>query len=291
MPAAPVRSGPRTGSVRSGVQSIERAFELLQALAVEPAGLTELSVRVDLPKSTVARMLGTLEGIGAVVRDGDDRTYRIGMGLVELAGAVDASAALATLVRPHLTDLADRTGEAAGFSVPTGYSMHYLVQVESPNAVQVRDYSGLTVPMHVGPSGLCVMSLWPVADVTRYLQRPLESFTPHTVNEPTTIKKRLEKIRETGYCWIHEEFAEGISSVAVPVLDQARRALGAIHVHGPTYRFPGTAGADAIARLVMDAAERVSSRAQDYTREPTSSGRPTSVRPADSRRNGDERTE
>ena len=151
------------------MQSIERAFELLQALAVEPAGLTELSLRVDLPKSTVARMLGTLEGIGAVARDDDDRTYRIGMGLVELAGAVDASAALATLVRPHLTDLADRTGEAAGFSVPTGYSMHYLVQVESPNAVQVRDYSGLTVPMHVGPSGLCVMSLWPDADVNRYL--------------------------------------------------------------------------------------------------------------------------
>ena len=46
--------------MRSGVQSIERAFELLQALAVEPAGLTELSGRVDLPKSTVARMLGTL---------------------------------------------------------------------------------------------------------------------------------------------------------------------------------------------------------------------------------------
>ena len=56
------------------------------------------------------------------------------------------------------------------------------------------------------------------------------------------IRKRLEEIRDTGHCWIHEEFAEGISSVAAPVFDQARRALGAIHVHGPTYRFPGTAG-------------------------------------------------
>lgn len=286
MPATPLTSRPRSGPGRSGVQSIERAFELLQALAVEPAGLTELSIRVDLPKSTVARMLGTLEGIGAVVRDDDDRTYRIGMGLVELAGAVDASAALATLVRPHLTDLADRTGEAAGFSVPTGYAMHYLVQVESPNAVQVRDYSGLTVPMHVGPSGLCVMSLWPDADVTRYLRRSLESFTPHTVIEPPMIKKRLEEIRDTGHCWIHEEFAEGISSVAAPVFDQARRALGAIHVHGPTYRFPGTTGPDVIATLVMDAAERVSARAHDYTREPTNPGRQS-----DPRRNGDERTE
>ena len=277
---APLRLGTRgAGPLRGGVQSIERAFELLQALAVEPAGLTELSLRVDLPKSTVARMLGTLESIGAVARDDDDRTYRIGMGLVELAGAVDASAALATLVRPHLIDLADRTGEAAGFSVPTGYTMHYLVQAESPNAVQVRDYSGLTVPMHVGPSGLCVMSLWPGAEVDRYLQRPLESYTPHTVSSPAAIRKRLEAIRKSGHCWIHEEFAEGISSVAAPVFDKGRRALGAIHVHGPSYRFPA-GGSDAIARLVTDAAERVSTRADDY---PMKRARP--------KRRVDERTE
>lgn len=278
--------GARSVPARSGVQSIERAFELLQALAIESAGLTELANRVDLPKSTVARMLGTLEGIGAVVRDDDDRTYRIGMGLAELAGAVDASAALATLVRPHLADLAERTGEAAGFSVPTGYSMHYLAQVESPNAVQVRDYSGLAVPMHVGPSGLCVMSLWPDVDVSRYLRRPLETFTPHTVSEPSLIKKRLEEIRHSGHIWIHEEFAEGISSVAAPVLDQARRALGAIHVHGPSYRFPGSSDPDTVAGLVMDAAERVSARAHSY-RAPASPVRPIGAgRPINSRKNG-----
>jgi IclR family acetate operon transcriptional repressor len=165
--------------------------------------------------------------------------------------------------------------------------MHYLVQVESPNAVQVRDYSGLTVPMHVGPSGLCVMSLWPDDDVNRYLRRPLESFTPHTVNEPPMIKKRLEEIRDSGHIWIHEEFAEGISSIAAPVFDQARRALGAIHVHGPTYRFPGAAGPDAIARLVIDAAERVSARAHSFTKEPTNKVRPARVgRPTNPRRNG-----
>ena len=272
MPPVPGRLDPHSASLRSGVQSIERAFDLLRALAVEPAGLTDLSLRVDLPKSTVARMLGTLESIGAVVRGDDDRTYRIGMGLVELAGAVDASAALATLVKPHLTDLSERTGEAAGFSVPTGYSMHYLVQVESPNAVQVRDYSGLTVPMHIGPSGLCVMSLWPDADVDRYLQRPLESFTPHTVTDPSMIDKRLNEIREAGHCWVHEEFAEGINSVAAPVFDEARRALGAIHVHGPSYRFPGPAATDAIAQMVMETADRVSARAGDYTSAVTRSG-------------------
>ncbi len=247
----------------SGVQSVARAFELLRAVAVEPAGITELAARAGLPKSTVARLLSALEKEGAVSRDEEDRLYVIGVGLAELAGAIDASAALATAVRPHLQWLASELGEAAGFSVPTGYTMQYVVQVESPNPVQVRDYTGLTVPMHVGPSGLCMMAQWPSEDLERYLGRPLASFTPHTINDPVRIRLRLKKIREAGHCWIHEEFAEGINSVAAPVYASGHRALGAIHVHGPAYRFPPPGGSEQIAALVMEAADRFSTRAEN----------------------------
>ncbi|MET0565262.1 MAG: IclR family transcriptional regulator [Acidimicrobiia bacterium] len=242
------------------VQSIDRAFQVLKALAVEPSGVTDLAQRVGLPKSTVARMLSSLEDQGAVTRGPDGTMYCIGMGLVELAGAIDATAALATAVRPHLVWLSDQLGEAAGFSIPTGYTIQYMVQVESPNPVQVRDYTGLTVPMHVGPSGLCVMAQWPAEEVDRYLGRPLEVYTANTVVDPGRIQKRLDSVRVSGHCWVREEFAEGINSVAAPVLADGKRALGAIHVHGPTYRFPVDGRADAIASLVMDAAARFSSR-------------------------------
>jgi DNA-binding IclR family transcriptional regulator len=243
------------------VQSINRAFLVLKALAVEPSGVTELAQRVGLPKSTVARMLASLEEQGAVKRADDEAVYSIGIGLVELAGAVDATAALATAVRPHLVWLSEQVGEAAGFSVPTGYVMEYMVQVESPNPVQVRDYTGLTVPMHVGPSGLCVMAQWPYQEIDRYLSRPLEAYTPGTVVDGLVIRERLESIRAAGNCWVYEEFAEGINSVAAPVLADGRGALGAIHVHGPAYRFPADGHAQAIASVVMDAAARFSSRA------------------------------
>jgi DNA-binding IclR family transcriptional regulator len=246
----------------SGVQSVARAFELLRAVAVEPAGITELAARAGLPKSTVARLLSALEEEGAVARDDEDRLYVIGVGLAELAGAIDASAALATAVRPHLQWLASELGEAAGFSVPTGYTMQYVVQVESPNPVQVRDYTGLTVPMHVGPSGLCMMAQWPSEDLDRYLGRPLASFTPHTINDPVRIRLRLAEIREANHCWIHEEFAEGINSVAAPVFASGHRALGAIHVHGPAYRFPPPGRSEEIAAMVMEAADRFSTRAE-----------------------------
>ena len=242
------------------VQSIDRAFQVLKALAVEPSGVTELASRVGLPKSTVARMLSSLEDQGAVTRGPDGTSYAIGIGLVELAGAIDATAALATAVRPHLVWLSGQLGEAAGFSIPTGYTIQYMVQVESPNPVQVRDYTGLMVPMHIGPSGLSVMAQWPAEEVDRYLSRPLEAYTPHTVIDADEIRERLKAIRSSGHCWIREEFAEGINSVAAPVLADGKRALGAIHVHGPAYRFPADGNASSIGSLVMDAAARFSSR-------------------------------
>jgi DNA-binding IclR family transcriptional regulator len=241
------------------VQSIDRAFLVLKALAVEPSGITDLASRIGLPKSTVARMLSSLEDQGAVTREADGSVYSIGVGLLELAGAVDATAALATSVQPHLAWLSGRLQEAAGFSVPSGYTMQYMAQVESPNPVQVRDYTGLTVPMHVGPSGLCVMAHWPEQELSRYLSRPLEAYTARTITDPATIRDRLEEIRVVGHCWVSEEFADGINSVAAPVLSDGR-ALGAIHVHGPAYRFPRDGERDSIARTVVDVAARFSSR-------------------------------
>ncbi|MCI0543122.1 MAG: helix-turn-helix domain-containing protein, partial [Actinobacteria bacterium] len=84
------------------VQSLSRAFDLLRALAVSPAGITDLAWRSGLPKSTVARLLAALEAEGAVTRSEDGRLYVIGSAMAELAGAIDASAALAMSVRPHL---------------------------------------------------------------------------------------------------------------------------------------------------------------------------------------------
>ena len=242
------------------VQSIDRAFQVLKALAVEPSGITDLAQKIGLPKSTVARMLSSLEEQGAVSREADGTVYSIGVGLVELAGAIDGTAGLTTAVRPHLVWLSDQLGEAAGFSVPTGYTIQYTAQVESPNPVQVRDYTGLTVPMHIGPSGLCVMAHWPAEEINRYLSRTLEAYTPKTVVDPSKIRDRLAEIREVGHLWIREEFAEGINSVAAPVLADGGRALGAIHVHGPTYRFPTVKTDESIASMVEEAAARFSKR-------------------------------
>jgi DNA-binding IclR family transcriptional regulator len=240
------------------IQSIERAFDILRALATGPGRISELAVAVDLPKSTVARMLFTLERVGAVTRVPGTNQFRIGDGLRELAPPLDSTERLTVAVMPHLHQLSEAIGEAAGFSVPEGYAMHYLVQVDSPRPIQVRDYSGSSAAMHLVPAGLCVMAGWPDAELDRYLSRPLERNTPHSVVEPEAIRRRLVGIRSAGYAWIHEEFAEGLSSVAAPVLDANELVIGAITVHGPSYRFPPEGQRDRIGAAARAAANRFS---------------------------------
>lgn len=238
------------------VQSVVRAFSVLEVLSGGPAGVSDISTETGLPKSTVSRLVSTLEEIGAVAKSIEGTQYRLGSGLVDLLGTVGAPKTLARSVQPHLESLASKTGEAAGLAVPDSYSVQYVTQVESPDPVQVRDYSGLSLPMHVGPSGLVMMSRWPLELLQHYLMRPLEAFTKHTVTSPAEILERLDHFRQAGYGWIYEEFAEGINSVAAPLLDHRGTPIGAIHIHGPAFRFPGSVSPDEIGELVVEEIRR-----------------------------------
>ncbi|MDX1689679.1 MAG: IclR family transcriptional regulator [Acidimicrobiia bacterium] len=242
------------------VQSIHRAFVVMQQLASASMGVTELALACDLPKSTVSRLLRTLEAEGAVEQAGDGGRWRIGPVIPSLAGSTAFGVDLVARARPHLALLAHETGEDAGLSVPDGYRVHYVAQVDSDNAVQVRDWTGELVPMHVVPSGLAMLAYWPSERIERYLRRSLERFTDATVVDPDRVRTRLEAIRAEGYVWVFEEFVEGINSVAAPILDRRGRPRAAIHIHGPAYRFPGEGEETAIAHLVVEKASAISER-------------------------------
>lgn len=225
---------------------------------MSPAGLSETARRVGLPKSTTARLLATLETVEAVERDEDGRLYRLGPLVQRLSSAAGGPAQLAGFARPYLEELTAGTGETAGLSIPDGFSVHYVDQTEAEHPVQVRDWTGELIPMHVVPSGLAIMAHWPDDQTDLYLSRDLVRLTPNSVTDPARIRERLRRARETGYVWAREEFVEGISSVAAPVLDDAGRVTAALHVHGPSYRFPPEGSEDRIGAAVADAARRLS---------------------------------
>jgi IclR family acetate operon transcriptional repressor len=243
----------------SSVHSIERAFALLDALRPGPAGVTELSRRVDLPKSTVARLLSTLQGVGAVERDDDGVRYRRSAEWGRLPGQIGGVETLVAVARPGLAALVDQLGESAGLSVPDGYLARYISQVDSGNPVQVRDWTGERIPMHAVSSGLVFLADLPDKALDDFLRHPLAGFTPHTVTSPSRLRRRLREVRTDGYAWVEEEYAEGINSVAAPVRRGDGRTIAALHVHGPSYRFPGRSAGRSAAEVVA-AAETLSAQ-------------------------------
>ena len=243
----------------SRVQSIERAFAVLSALTDGPIGVTQVAERADLPKSTAARLLSSLGREGAVEQVPGDTRYRLGPRIATLAEGVVPVRSLIATARPILEELAASTGETAGLSVAEGFVVHYVDQVGTSHQVQVRDWTGTRVPMHAVSSGLVFLAHLPTATLESFLSRDHEAFTARTVTTAETLRERLHQVQADGYAWVHEEFAEGLNSVAAAVADGSGGIVAAVHVHGPAYRFPDGREAE-IGAVVLAAATRASER-------------------------------
>jgi DNA-binding IclR family transcriptional regulator len=242
----------------SSVQSIRRAFAVLDALDEGPLGVTEVAERATLPKSTAARLLATLVGEGAVEQVPGETSYRLGPRLVTLGGGFSLARSLSAVGRPVLAELAAASGEAAGLGVSDGDLIHYVDQVDTPNPVVVRDWTGARAPLHAVSSGQVLLAFRTPAAIERYLAHPeLEQFTDQTLADPESIRERLRDVRRHGYAWAIEEFDAGISSVAAPIADGSGEIIAAVHIHGPSYRFPVPGTEPRMAELVVTGAARI----------------------------------
>ncbi len=244
------------------VQSIERAFAILDAVAARELGLSEIADEVDLPKSTVSRILRTLEQVGVVTRDASQGAYQIGPKVRTLGRGSGSPADIAITARPYLAMLARELGEDAGLSIADRRDVRIIAQENAENAVLVADWTGAIIPMHVVPAGLVILANWPAARVDQVLAGPLEAATAKSVTDPGKIRQRLEKIRRDGYCWVFGEFSEDLNSVAAPVF-ATEGVIAAVTVHGPAYRFPQRGTDDTVAQRVVEVAGLLSERFRD----------------------------
>jgi DNA-binding IclR family transcriptional regulator len=247
----------------SRVQSIERAFAVLAALADGPIGVTEVAERTDLAKSTAARLLTSLAREGAVEQVPGETRYRLGGRIVTLAAGVVPTRSLVTLARASLVELASAVEEAAGLSVADGFSVHDVDQVDTTHQVQIRDWTGTRVAMHAVSSGQVFLAHMTEAALERYLALPRVAFTDRTLTDSAALRARLRHVQLEGHAWVHDEFAEGLSSVAAPIADALGNVNAAVHVHGPSYRFPARGAQERVAEAVMAAAARISARTRE----------------------------
>jgi DNA-binding IclR family transcriptional regulator len=117
--------------------------------------------------------------------------------------------------------------------------------------------------MHAVSSGQVFLANMSEPAIERYLALPRVAFTDRTLTDSTALRERLRGVLLAGYAWVHDEFAEGLSSVAAPIVDALGNVNAAVHVHGPSYRFPGAGTEERVAEAVMAAAAQISARARE----------------------------
>ena len=246
------------------VQSLKRAFEILSAVAAQPAGtsLADIARQVALPKSTVSRMLSTLETIGAVERVAQPEGFRIGDKIVTLAAQVAYPRSLIALARPYMQELAQLSGETISLSMPDGDTALTVDQIDSWREWQLRNWIGKRLPLYCTSDGKLYLAQWSPAALDEYLARPLEVYTANTLTTPAQLRQELAQIRDQGYAWNYRERDPDLVSIAAPIHDADQHVVAALCMFGPFFRFPPPEQRDELIRLVVETAGRLSRQIQ-----------------------------
>lgn len=239
------------------VQSLERALDLLEALAsTDELGVSELAARTGLVPSTAHRLLGTLVARGYAAQSPASGRYLLGYKLLELtSGLQDRLERLRNAARPHLEAVMEQTGETTNLVVLEGRNAVYIESVTGTRSVRLFTEIGQAIPAHTSGSGKALLAWRATADVEALLgEGPLPASTPRTLTTTEALLEDLARIRRRGYATDDEEHELGVACVATPVLDASGLPLAAISVSGPTPRMADTAG---LAELLRGHAEQV----------------------------------
>ncbi|MGH8962229.1 MAG: IclR family transcriptional regulator [Jatrophihabitantaceae bacterium] len=217
-----------------GVQSIERAFDLLELLADAGGtlGLSELSAQSGLPLPTIHRLMRTLVNRG-YVRQEASRRYTLGSRLIRLGET--SSRLLGAWLRPHLVELVKLTGETANLAMLDGDEVVYIAQAPSPHQMRMFTEPGRRVRPHCTAVGKALLAQLPPETARAIVERTgMPAITPTTITDPGLLLAHLEVIRKRGYAIDEGEQEVGVRCFAAAVPDAPARL--AISVSGPQAR-------------------------------------------------------
>ena len=226
----------------STVQSIERAASIMRSFSeFEPElGVTELSRRLGLHKSTVSRILSALQREGFVGQNQATGKYRLGVGLISLAGVALGRVDVRAAAFDHLDALVRLTHEGAGVAMLDGNEAVIVLDAPSPQPVRYVNWIGRRLPLHCTASGKVLLSGMPPSGRWLANPQPLHRYTTNTITATKQLDEELADIAAKGYAVSIEEFELGYSAIAAPIHNHAGQVVGAVSLFGPSFRLPRT---------------------------------------------------
>ncbi len=241
----------------SSVRAVERALQLIEVFARsrEPLSITALVRTLDLPASTVHRLVQTLMTLEYLVQYPASKRYGVGRGIAEITRSMVLKYEFSRHATPFLTHLVEQTAETASLAALYGPNAIYLKQVESPSAMRVSNGVGSLVPLHCTAVGKVFLADFAPRTLRDTLQHTgLEALTPRSISLRKTLERELAEVRKRGYALDDEEFTLGARCIAVPLRGSSGAVIAALGVSAPSSRLK-LDQVPALAAIIQETAE------------------------------------
>lgn len=223
----------------TNVQSVDRALTLLEVLSdhEDGLGITEISTKIELHKSTVHRLLGTLINKGYVQKISSGNKYKLTMKLFELGRKTVDKIDVIKISRPYLESLRNDIKEVVHLVVRDGTDIVYVDKVESENTIRMHSSIGKRSPMYCTSVGKALMAHMSDEEIENiWNESKIVKFTEYTITNLEDMKIEIEKIRSQGFSVDEQENEMGVRCVGAAILDYTGSPVAAISVSGPTNR-------------------------------------------------------
>jgi DNA-binding IclR family transcriptional regulator len=232
-------NSPLLHDPKSLIQSLDRGLQLLEIIsqAKQPMGLPELSEMMNIDRSTVHRLLGTLQKRNYVVQDPVSKRYSLGLRVIELSRHALDGINFRTIAKPYLKRLSRETGESTNLFILTNNHAVCVDYEASPSPLAVTNDTGVVYIMHATAGGKVLLAYMPEALRQKILNSgPLTAYTPRTFTDVNALLMHLQQIRAQGYAIDDEERYVGVRCIAAPIFDHTRKNIAGISISGPASR-------------------------------------------------------
>jgi DNA-binding IclR family transcriptional regulator len=243
------------------VRAVERALDVLLCFSRRTPELTmtQIAEQIGIHKSTVHRLLATLEKRRFVERDSATGVYRLGIRLLQMAYLTLEQNDLRRMATPFLQRLWEEHRETVHLAVLDDVDVVFVDVIESPQRVKLAAAIGERLPAFATASGKAILACLPDPAVHKILQNGMPRHTPRTLCLPEALFEDLRLVRERGFAVDEQELEDGINAVASAILDSSGQPIAAVAIAGPAYRL-------AQERL-LQIGPSISATARDITRE------------------------
>jgi len=220
------------------VRAVERALDVLMCFTSQTPELTmsQISELIGINKSTVHRLLATLEGKRFVERDPLSGVYRPGIRLLQMAFLTRDHNNLRRLVTPLLHELSSQYRENVNLSVLDEAFVVYMDVIESPQRVKLAAVPGQRLPAFCTASGKSILAFLPIDIVQHILENGMPRYTCNTIIAKEEYFEDMLVVKERGFATSEQEFEDGINAVAAPILNGSGKPIASISIAGPAFR-------------------------------------------------------